>query len=194
MSVIVKRLSAKSWSYETKPSEKKPPFQPTAKTSSQGITNRLVFSNPTPPSPSKCQLYESDYQYISKINAVLSKYPELMSSSRRMTGVLADILPGKSLEVNLLSFLIERGIFASIKESKLMDDYIVLLHKLNHNEFSSYEFLAQKYMKICETFNLFSSEPLIKSRLYYNLIGGFYLKTGNNSLKSFRMSCIIHCT
>lgn len=124
MSAIVKRLIAKSRSYETKPLEKKPPFQSTVKTSSQGITNRLVFSNPTHPSPSKCQLYESDYQYISKINAVLSKYPELMSSSRRMTGVLADILPGKSLEVNLLSFLIERGIFASIKESKLMDDYL----------------------------------------------------------------------
>lgn len=89
--------------------------------------------------------------------------------------------------------LIEEGGFQDVDfhtlkiiEGKTL--YIVLLHKLNHNEFSSYEFLAQKYMKICETFNLFSSEPLIKSRLYYNLIGGFYLKTGNyiQAEQSFR--------
>lgn len=66
--------------------------------------------------------------------------------------------------------------------------YILLLYKLNHNEFSSYEYLAKKYKEICDSLNLIPSEPLIKTRLYYNLLGGFYLKIGNyiQAEKSFK--------
>lgn len=130
MAVIVKRLNAKSQGYKTKTLEKKTPYQ------AFGVkgSNRSTLTNSAPASPSKYQLYESDYQYISKINGILLKYPDVMTSSRRMTGVLADILPGKSLEVNLLSFLIDRGIFAAIKKSKFMDDilsnkYVILLEQ-----------------------------------------------------------------
>lgn len=88
-----------------------------------------------------------------------------------------------------LSFLqrfinsLEEGAYSDIDRNtlKVIEGktlYILLLYKFNHDNFQSYEYLHSLYHKICEEYNDQSLEPLIKLRLSYNLLGGFYLKKG----------------
>ena len=109
-------------------------------------------------------LDESDYKIISEISKVILQSPEIASDSKRMHGVLADILPGMNLEVNLLSFLIEHNIFDSLKdadsaESTSLVKYVYLLE----DSFATPKTVAQRMINI----------------LYYG-----YKKTTTNSISA----------
>ncbi len=78
---------------------------------------------------------------------------------------------------------IEEGSYPEVERDtlKILEGktlYILLLYKLNHEDFHSYEYLHPLYHQICSEYNEQTLEPLIKLRLSYNLIGGFYLKNG----------------
>ena len=109
--------------------------------------------------------------------------------ARREYAVLHLALAGNEDNTEELSFLnrfincVEEGSYSDIDRDtlKIVEGktlYVVLLYKLNHEIFHSYEHLHSLYYKICEEYNEKSPEPLIKLRLSYNLIGGFYLKRG----------------
>lgn len=96
----------------------------------------------------------------------------------------------KELKKEECSFLqcfvngIEEGAYPEVDDSILKTIegqtlYVILLYKLNHNDFFSFKNFHLRYQRICEVFNENKSEPLIKLRLCHNLIGCYFLKKGD---------------
>ncbi|MDF2872838.1 MAG: hypothetical protein K0R05_4413 [Anaerocolumna sp.] len=66
-------------------------------------------------------LTEEDKQLAVSIKEALLLYPDLLNDRRRLRGALADLIPGKKMEVNLLSELVEENIVAEIKAVVMLD-------------------------------------------------------------------------
>lgn len=109
--------------------------------------------------------------------------------ARREYAVLSLSLNSSENNKDELAFLhrfincIEEGSYPEVERDtlKILEGktlYILLLYKLNHEDFHSYEYLHSLYNQICSEYNEQTLEPLIKLRLSHNLIGGFYLKNG----------------
>lgn len=109
--------------------------------------------------------------------------------ARREYAVLSLSLNGSENNKDELAFLhrfincIEEGCYPEVERDtlKILEGktlYILLLYKLNHEDFRSFEYLHSLYHQICLEYNEQALEPLIKLRLSHNLIGGFYLKSG----------------
>lgn len=64
---------------------------------------------------------DCDLEMINGVCSLLKNYPRLIEEERKLKNALADIFPGKKMEVNLLSELVENGILEEIKRVEILD-------------------------------------------------------------------------
>lgn len=62
-----------------------------------------------------------DTEMVNDVRRLLEKYPDLVEDAKKVRSALADIFPGKKMEVNLLSELVENGILHEIKKADILD-------------------------------------------------------------------------
>ena len=55
---------------------------------------------------------------------MLKEYPDIVENSRRLKAAIADVLPGKKKEVNLLGMLAEENIIRAIETKNSLDQVL----------------------------------------------------------------------
>ena len=69
----------------------------------------------------KSGLTEEDKNVVLLLRDMLKEYPDIIENSRRLKAAIADILPGKKKEVNLLGMLAEENIIRAIETENSLD-------------------------------------------------------------------------
>lgn len=121
-------------------------------TSSASTPNTGKTSKPIALAKPKKQsrLNDDDKKIVTLLRDVLRNYPDIIQDSRRLRGAIADILPEKKREVNLLGTLIEKNIITVIKtnnslDTVLCDRFACILEE----EYGTSMELARRMVLIC---------------------------------------------
>ena len=72
----------------------------------------------------KSGLTEEDKNIVVLLKDMLKAYPDIVEDRRRLKSAIADILPGKKKEVNLLGTLAEENIIQAIKNKNSLDQVL----------------------------------------------------------------------
>lgn len=72
----------------------------------------------------KSGLTEEDKNIVVLLKDMLKAYPDIVDDRRRLKSAIADILPGKKKEVNLLGTLAEENIIQAIKNKNSLDQVL----------------------------------------------------------------------
>ena len=70
------------------------------------------------------ELTEEDKRVILVLRDMLRKYPNIVENNRRLKAAIADILPGRRREVNLLGMLAEENIVRAIETKNSLDQVL----------------------------------------------------------------------
>ena len=72
----------------------------------------------------KSGLTEEDKKVVVVLRDMLKGYPDIVENSRRLKAAIADVLPGKKKEVNLLGMLAEENIIQAIETKNSLDQVL----------------------------------------------------------------------
>lgn len=72
----------------------------------------------------KSGLTEEDKKVVVVLRDMLKEYPDIVENSRRLKAAIADVLPGKKKEVNLLGMLAEENIIRAIETKNSLDQVL----------------------------------------------------------------------
>lgn len=72
----------------------------------------------------KSGLTEEDKKVVVVLREMLKEYPDIVENSRRLKAAIADVLPGKKKEVNLLGMLAEENIIRAIETKNSLDQVL----------------------------------------------------------------------
>lgn len=72
----------------------------------------------------KSGLTEEDKNMVVLLRDMLKDYPDIVEDRRRLKSAIADILPGKKKEVNLLGTLVEENIIQAIRNKNSLDQVL----------------------------------------------------------------------
>lgn len=72
----------------------------------------------------KSGLTDADKEIVVKLRDMMQQYPDVIDNSRRLKAAVADILPEKKKEINLLGTLAEEDIIQVIRNAKSLDQVL----------------------------------------------------------------------
>lgn len=84
----------------------------------------VVHSNIQNNGKRKSGLTEEDKKIVVVLRDMLKGYPDIVENSRQLKAAIADVLPGKKKEVNLLGMLAEENIIQAIETKNSLDQVL----------------------------------------------------------------------